>query len=575
VSNKLPFGENTERWSPTLALVGGAFILVAALAWLFGGSPEGGNRFLPLVQAGLALGAILLLAAVAIRPSLWMGWFGVRQVRYGLNTLVMAIAFLAIVGLINYVANQQAVVSSLLGNYEWDLTEEQVLTLTQPTKDFIVSLKAPVQIIGFYTSDQRSTQDSVETLLKRYQEVDKTKISYMFVDPQSANSLDMLGKFGIQSVNDLGLYVVQGDRHQKVDGTDEQSITTAIYRLVTTRHTVYFLTGHGEFTPDNGARNAAQALESLGFIVRTTQITSTLVPTDTSALIIAGPLADFRQNEVDTINNYVKGGGAVFLMVDPDLIIESLQTAQSVPASPFGGPLDAYLHATWGITLSHDIVLDFVGSYQQIGPVSTIVSQYPPHQITDKITLPSILVYNRSVLTASPPPASISVSPFLATGQPNNPGDIYGETDTASLKDPSKQPAYDPATDIAGPLNLAVAATIPVSGTQRFGRIVVVGSTSLIADQIPPNITGPITAQTVADRGVWINAVNWLLTDQQGDQNVPPPDTGRSTTTRVLDPTKATPESATWVFLTSVCMIPGLVLLAGVVVFFQRRRMRR
>ncbi len=94
-------GGSTERYSPALAVIGGAFFVVALVAWLLGGTPEG-HRFMPLVQIAFVAGIVCLLGALAMRPSLWMGYLGVRQVRYGVNTLIMAIAFLAIVVAINY-----------------------------------------------------------------------------------------------------------------------------------------------------------------------------------------------------------------------------------------------------------------------------------------------------------------------------------------------------------------------------------------------------------------------------------------------------------------------------------------
>lgn len=325
MSNQPSWGDRTERWSPTVALIGGAFFVVALLAWLVGGSPEG-HRYLSLVTVAIIAGAVCLLAAVAMRPRLWMRALGMRQVSYGLVALVSIIAFVFIVVMINIAAKQPAL------SREWDLTEEQELTLTQGTVDLVTNLKEPVQVLGLYVSDQRGTQEQVETLLKRYQAAAPGKITYQFLDPiGSVDGLVAAQSFLQKSqilAADLGLYVLQGDRRQKVSANDEKSLTLAMYRLTTTQQVVYLLQGHGELT-DTSLTTARTSLEQLGYSMRTTAITSTLVPTDTSVLIAVQPLANLKQNEVDAIRAYVEGGGSFMLLVDPDPFM----------AEPFGGPL--------------------------------------------------------------------------------------------------------------------------------------------------------------------------------------------------------------------------------------------
>jgi ABC-type uncharacterized transport system involved in gliding motility auxiliary subunit len=566
VENRFPFGDRTERWSPTLAIVGGALLFVAALAWLLGGAPAGESpRFLPLAQAAAALGAIALLVAVALRPSLWMHYVGVRQVRYGLNTLIMVLAFLAIILLINYVAKQPAFAE------QWDLTEEQELTLHDATRELVTGLAEPVQVLGFYTADQRSQQDSAESLLKQYRDIAPDKFNYTFVDPLSPGATALVGAFGIQDLGDLGLYIVQGERRQKVDVADESSLTTAIYRLLTTEHTVYFLQGHGELTPEQTARSAAQALGSLGYVVRTTPITSTTVPTDTSLLVVARPLVSLAQREVDALRDYLAGGGAVLLLVDPAPIIEAELTAQGAEPQPFDGPLTDYLRSSWAITLTEDLVIDRVNSLPELGGLSTLLSSYPLHQITNGIELPTLLMFSRSIQIGALP-SGVSVEPFLETATASQPDAIYGETDYASLRDQANPPTYDPATDRPAPLTLGVAGTVAVPDSQRFGRLVVVGSSSLIAETLPVGAQGGFTAQGAGNRSIWLAAIDWLVSDDENPNAPAPPVIPASTTTRQLDPTKATVGASYWVAFSSVCLIPGLVVLAGIVVFIRRRR---
>lgn len=553
MSNQPSWGDRTERWSPTVALIGGAFFVVALLAWLVGGSPEG-HRYMTLVTVAIVAGAVCLLAAVVMRPRLWMRALGMRQVSYGLVALVSIVAFLFIVVMINIAAKQPSL------SREWDLTEEQELTLTQGTVDVLAALKEPVQVLGLYVSDQQGTQEQVESLLKRYQAAAPGKITYQFLDPiGSVNGLvaaqSFLQKNQILAA-DLGLYVMQGDRRQKVTASDEKSITLAIYRLTTTQQVVYLLQGHGELT-DTSLSTAKSSLEQLGYSVRTTSITGTLVPTDTSVLVAVQPLANFKQNEVDAIRTYVEGGGSFILFIDPDPFM----------AEPFGGPLDQYLRASWGITVTADAVIDReTMAATNLGVLATAVMDYPAHLVTQNLRLPTVLENVRSVQIAATPPEGVSVSPILVSPEPSVAGSIYGETDLQNAS------TYDPAADQTPPLNYAVAATRKVADTGRFGRVIVAGSSSLISESVQPQGISFIGEAQLGNKDLWNNMITWLLTDVQNAGT--PPNVDRTTTARTLDPTKATSASVQWVGISSVCLVPGLVVIAGLVVFFSRRRQK-
>jgi hypothetical protein len=172
----------------------------------------------------------------------------------------------------------------------------------------------------------------------------------------------------------------------------------------------------------------------------------------------------------------------------------------------------------------------------------------------------------RSIQLDATPPEGVSVNPILVSPTPSTAGAIYGEIDMENAS------TYDPATDHVAPLNYAVAATRKVAETGRFGRLIVAGSSSLISESVQPQGISFIGEAQLGNKGLWNNMITWLLTDQQNAGT--PPNVDRPTNPRSLDTTKATSASVQWVGISSVCLVPGLVVIAGVVVFFTRRRQK-
>ncbi|MBE0409897.1 MAG: hypothetical protein IBX69_09210, partial [Anaerolineales bacterium] len=66
-----------------------------------------------------------------------------RQARYGSNALVMSLAFVGIVGVLNYI--------SFNNPQRWDLTEIRQFTLAQETIDTLERLPQPVTALAFFT----------------------------------------------------------------------------------------------------------------------------------------------------------------------------------------------------------------------------------------------------------------------------------------------------------------------------------------------------------------------------------------------------------------------------------------
>ena len=81
-----------------------------------------------------------------------------RTARYGSNALVMSIAFIAIVGGLNFMGQRYHV--------RYDATANKSLTLSEKTIQILQDLKEPIQAIGFYTSDNPQGQQDTANRLR-------------------------------------------------------------------------------------------------------------------------------------------------------------------------------------------------------------------------------------------------------------------------------------------------------------------------------------------------------------------------------------------------------------------------
>ena len=124
--------------------IGIALLVVGAVALISG-------ALLYAIVAELRTWALVLVAVGAI--SLIVGAFlsreqvvrimSTRQGRYGVNTLVMIVAFTMILALVNIV--------SAAANARVDLTANRGFTLATQTQEVLKSLDQPVEAFGFFT----------------------------------------------------------------------------------------------------------------------------------------------------------------------------------------------------------------------------------------------------------------------------------------------------------------------------------------------------------------------------------------------------------------------------------------
>lgn len=485
--------------------------------------PEWISRAAIISAAVLVLG--LALYAI-LDPASVRRFFAGRQARYGSNTLIMSLAFVGILVVVNVLAYQNP--QSL------DFTEDKQHTLAPESIRALDALPEKVTAIAFYSSQMPT--ESARTLLDNYKTNSKGKFDYRFVDP---NQDPLLARqYGI--TGDGKIVLTMGEASEIASYASESELLQALLRLMNPeQRTVYFLTGHGEGdiqgSGETAFSNARQTLEKKNYSVKTLNLAAeNKIPEDAKAIVIAGPQHPLLDQEVTLLKEYLGRGGSLIVLENP------------TPFTDYGAnpdPLAEYLKSEWGIGLDNDVVVDTT-SNQPLFAISSAFSS--THPITSHMTTLAILPQSRSLSVSEPAPQGITLTKLILTSQQS-----WGETDFDLLKN-NQQVRYDPASDIAGPLTLAAAGENP--STQ--GRVVVFGNSVFASDSL---------FDRYANGDIFVNSVDWAVR-QTNLVNITP----KQPITRTFNP----PSQIQFVLilLTSILVIPGLVVGFGISTWLARRK---
>jgi ABC-type uncharacterized transport system involved in gliding motility auxiliary subunit len=494
------------------------------------------NLWLSISAALVVLG----LAAYAIMaPEKVARFFTGRQARYGSNTLIMSLAFIGILIVVNLLTLQNPKVLA-------DLTEGKQNTLAPQTIQALTSLPDKVTAIGFFTSQTPS--ETARQLLTRYKEASNGKFDYSIVDPNQQPVLAK--KYNITGDGKIAL--TMGKASQVASSADETSIDQALILLINPQtRVVYFLTGHGEANidgTDNTAMSQARTtLENKSYTVKTLDLATTgTIPSDAKVIVIAGPKTPLLDQEMATIKAWVAKGGSLVVMDDPTPFT-------NIGSNP--DPVADYLKTDWGITFDNDVVIDNATTNPLIAVGAPYSGASSP--IIEQIKSYTIMLQARSLTLSKTLPQDVLLTDLLQTGPTSQSTQhiSWGKTDLSFLQNPNAPLSPDLNVDIPGPVSLAAAGEN--TSTSPSGRVVAFGNSLFANDQY--------FSSPYANSDVFVNSVDWAA-HQDNLISITP----RAAVTRTYNP-----PSTLWliaILLGTVCVLPGLVIGAGLYSWLERRR---
>ncbi len=505
----------TMKATSKMAGIAGALLVLASL---FVASYYPDQQAI-LAILGVAGGATLLFFFIAERRLVARAP-GSRAAKHGANAVAITLAFVGILVILNVLAVRHSA--------KWDLTADQRFTLSDQTVKVLKGLNREVTATAFFAEASEGRERMKQLLEDFAGRTNRLRVS--FVDPDRNPAL--AHQYGIR---DYGTTVFEsGEQSFRITETTEEAATNALVRVSRdAKKVVYFLAGHGEHglqdTQRSGYASAKKALEDQGYAVQELLLLRDAeVPADCAVLVVAGPTKPLLEQEREALEGYLEKGGKAMLLLDP-------QTETGLEA----------LLAAWGVELRNDVIIDtmsrlFGGSY-----TTPILTEYPPHEITQGFQLATFLPFARS-LAQGQLPEGVTFHP-LARTTPQS----WGETDLGNDK-----AAFDPTQDHKGPLVVAALVEKAGEGEAPGAQLLVVGDSDF-ADNTYFGFSG--------NGDLFQNMVSFLA--KEGDLiSIRPKDAKPS-------PLMLTRAQGGTLFYASVVVAPLALVLAGLGIWWRRRNL--
>jgi ABC-type uncharacterized transport system involved in gliding motility auxiliary subunit len=454
-------------------------------------------------------------------------WLKARQTKYGAYAGIYLLVVLAILVVVNFLANRY--------NKSFDTTSNKRYSLSEQTQKIVKGLKQNATIT-YYNQSTRFQEG--KDLLDEYANL-SSKVHVAYVDPDKSPELARAA-----GIRNFGTAVVQvGAKKENAKDMTEEGITGAFIRdLKGTTRTICFVTGSGEHQIDNTERDGLSHFKDLvardEYQSKSIDLLQTAqVPADCTTVVIAGPTHDYQQPEIDAIKNYVESGGRAFFMLDPPI-----QFGNSAISA--NDALTSVLES-WGVTLDKNMILDLnpVGQLAGLGPQVVLVTSYASQPIVSDMRGSAVgIPLSRSVEIKDTGKTSVQKL-FDSSGSSLATSNLSSAE--VSVADPRNR---------KGPFTIAAAGTYNTGKPNSEGRFVVIGSSSWAANRfLGFNGNGDLA----------LNAVNWLSSDEDLISIRPkPPEDRRITMTRA---------QLILVRTVSQFVLPLIVVIAGTMVWWKRR----
>lgn len=189
---------------------------------------------------------------------------------------------------------------------------------------------------------------------------------------------------------------------------DERDLVSALRSLVAPplRKDVCWVTGHGELMPDAygswGMSDIARELSREGYRNVTLDLAASQIPSECAMMVIAGAKDDFSRVELGKINEYLKNGGRLLVLM----------------GRPVQGGVSSLL-PTWGIRPSARPI----PGAKTLSGTDVVVSLSPGHQISaalsgSRIVLERPVVFDKAAVAESGVGADkIEFTPLAGAGE--------------------------------------------------------------------------------------------------------------------------------------------------------------
>lgn len=448
---------NSQSIRQALAFSGVGAVVLGTLIWIFLRGLEG--PAFTVVGVGfvlLAIDAVISLATV--RQAV----FG-RRGRYGFNTAIVFIAFLAIAVIINFALFQALDRPNPPGWLRIDTTATKQFLLEEQVVNTLGQLKEPVKITAFFATNTaadaaawRNTLDMLSEFRRRSSVYD---LSFELVDPDL--NPNVATSLGVTKFPALAIEGVESRRTEVVVGTNpsdgpnvftEQQVVTGLLVInQILQKTIAFITGHSERDVTDpigntglGLAAAALSRENYVIVVETLQeLGSRMALGDPqripAVIVFAGPVQDLLPIDQQALLAYARTGGNILFMFEPDETPDTFKQFLSRYAVSVGEGEAADLAS-------------FVAPSPTFIQIKKSNSQLPPHPITEGfevLYLPGSTHFAWAIDPATVPLADDTTPIIRQSMLASTTLSSWAETDPDTLE-------FNIETELAGPLPIVV-----------------------------------------------------------------------------------------------------------------------
>lgn len=480
-------------------------------------------------------------------------WMQSRQARAGGYSAAYVLVFIAILGAVNYLADQY--------NKTFDATEDKLYSLSDQTERVLGSLDQDVTIYYF---DQKMAFPQATNSLVRYENA-SNRVNVRYIDPEAD-----IGTAQAMNVRNFGTVLVEiGGNREEASTYEEEDVTNAIIKLLKGgQKKACFVTGHGEAEASDAERegfsNAQSAIQNANYETESISLAQTgAVPADCTVVIVGGPSTGYFEPEVDALRNYVADGGRLLLMLD------------ATPTED--DPHDALtaLAAEWGVEIRDDVVVDLspVGRLFGAGPLSPMIAEYDTLHAITKVMANVVAIFP----TARTVKQAASTGDWTVTELMKTTPSSYA---TSAFEVAEGEVVSRPEAETEGPINVAVAATLDIESADeepaddaeaedeaeenevpgmgedegKQARVVVAGSSRFARN---------VYLGRGGNADLFLNMLSWLSSDEDLI-SIRPKDPANT-------PMDISESQMRWLFFGLVLGLPIVIIIAGVRTWWVRR----
>ena len=300
-------------------------------------------------------------------------------------------------------------------------TADTLANLKQNEKINITLYFSPV-LKNMGISGCNELEQIVETSFKEVNKQNKDRLDYKVINPSESETIEFVQKYGIQAIQyksenqqkvaALGLVVEYNDDFRVIPVQIErslfgyvvsgletigESINESLQSLMSNVQSIGYVTGHGELS----LQDERQALNfnkmvSAHYQIEELNLVEKDIPMNMSCIIINGPKADFAEEELYKIDQFVMRGGNIMFFVD-SLVEQGGSPYQAAEYVPNELNIDKLLNK-YGVKRNYDYVMDtncYTTSSSEYGKMNLY---WAPIMQKDQLAKKSVITQNLGYL---------------------------------------------------------------------------------------------------------------------------------------------------------------------------------